>query len=222
MSPGPRTGRTRARLREALLAKCAERPLAQVGVAALARRAGVGRATFYLHCANLEALAVDACADVVRDAVDALHARRGTPDPETTPPAVLAFFAALPPHAGLHRAPLGPGGAGPLAASSTRTCGRAAGPNGSAPTRPRPRSSPPPSPRPSPACSATGCTARSRAPRRRSPPGLAAAGHPAPGAVNGRGGHRRRHAAVSAGAADTGTGPRGSRRHLAARGAADT
>ncbi|WP_443048802.1 hypothetical protein [Streptomyces sp. NBC_00328] len=37
-----------------------------------------GRAAFRLHDAGLEALAVDACADVVLDAVDAPLARRGT------------------------------------------------------------------------------------------------------------------------------------------------
>ncbi|MFF3333944.1 TetR/AcrR family transcriptional regulator [Streptomyces sp. NPDC002888] len=110
----PRASRTRARLREALLAECAERPLAEVGVAALVRRAGVGRATFYVHYADLQALAVDACADVVREAVEALHAWHGSPDPVHAPPALAEFFASLTPHAGLYRALLGPGGGGPL------------------------------------------------------------------------------------------------------------
>ncbi|MGW3411594.1 TetR/AcrR family transcriptional regulator [Streptomyces sp. NPDC000888] len=110
----PRAARTRAKLRQALLEECAEHPLEEVGVAALVRRAGVGRATFYVHYADLEALAVDACADVVREAVDALHAWRGRPDPVTAPPALLAFFAGLPPHATLYRALLSPGGGGPL------------------------------------------------------------------------------------------------------------
>lgn len=83
-------------------------------MAALVRRAGVGRATFYLHYPTLEALAVDACADVVRDAVDALHAWRGTPDPATPPPALLDFFDHLTPHAALYRELLRPGGGGPL------------------------------------------------------------------------------------------------------------
>ncbi|KUL71093.1 MULTISPECIES: TetR/AcrR family transcriptional regulator [unclassified Streptomyces] len=109
-----RAVRTRARLRRALLDACAEQPLADVSVAALVRRAGVGRATFYLHYADLEALAVDACADVVRDAVDALHAWRGTPDPASPPPALLGFFAGLTAHTGLYRALLSPGGGGPL------------------------------------------------------------------------------------------------------------
>ncbi|MFC8585605.1 TetR/AcrR family transcriptional regulator [Streptomyces sp. NPDC057217] len=110
----PRAARTRARLRRALLDACADTPPAEVTVASLVRRAGVGRATFYLHYGDLEALAVDACADVVRDAVDALHAWRGLPDPATPPPALLAFFAGLAPHAGLYRELLRPGGGGPL------------------------------------------------------------------------------------------------------------
>jgi AcrR family transcriptional regulator len=110
----PRTARTRARLREVLLAECAERPLEEVGVAALVRPTGVGRATFYLHYADLEALAVDACADVVREAVEALHSWRGRPDPVHAPPALKQFFTSLAPHAGLYRALLTPGGGGPL------------------------------------------------------------------------------------------------------------
>lgn len=110
----PRAARTRARLRAALLEECAERPLAEVGVAALVRRAGVGRATFYVHYDGLEALAVDACADVVREAVDALQAWRGRPDPVHAPPALTEFFAGLVPHAALYRELLAPGGGGPL------------------------------------------------------------------------------------------------------------
>ncbi|MFF4255672.1 TetR/AcrR family transcriptional regulator [Streptomyces sp. NPDC001663] len=110
----PRAARTRARLREALLAECAERPLAEVGVAALVRRAGVGRATFYVHYADLEALAVDACADVVREAVEALHSWTGRPDPVHAPPELAEFFASLAPHTGLYRELLAPGGGGPL------------------------------------------------------------------------------------------------------------
>ncbi|MFE2037122.1 TetR/AcrR family transcriptional regulator [Streptomyces scopuliridis] len=110
----PRTARTRARLRRALLDACAERPFEEVGVAALARRAGMGRATFYLHYPDLQALAVDACAEVVRDAVDALHAWRGVPDPRVPPPALTAFFTGLAPHSALYRTLLRPGGSGPL------------------------------------------------------------------------------------------------------------
>lgn len=109
-----RTDRTRAKLRGALLAECAERPLAEVSVAGVVRRAGVGRATFYLHYEDLQALAVDACAEVVRDAVDALHAWRGTPDPAAPPPALVAFLAEVGCHAAVYRSLLLPGGTGPL------------------------------------------------------------------------------------------------------------
>ncbi len=112
--PDPRAARTRAKLRRALLEECAERPLAEVNVAAVVRRAGVGRATFYLHYRDLEELAVDACAGVVRDAVEALHAWRGTPDPASPPPALTGFCTALAPHADVYRALLAPGGGGPL------------------------------------------------------------------------------------------------------------
>ena len=110
----PRTARTRAKLGAALLEECTQRPLAEVSVAAVVRPAGVGRATFYLHYADLEALAVDACADIVREAVDALHAWRGAPDPENPPPSLQAFFEGLVPNAALYRELLSPGGGGPL------------------------------------------------------------------------------------------------------------
>ncbi|MFC5665433.1 TetR/AcrR family transcriptional regulator [Kitasatospora misakiensis] len=110
----PRAARTRARLRQALLEECAEHPLNEIAVASVVRRAGVGRATFYVHYADLEALAVDACADVVREAVDALHAWRGVADPASPPPALIAFLTELLPYAGLYRSLLTPGGGGPL------------------------------------------------------------------------------------------------------------
>ncbi|NUK06018.1 TetR/AcrR family transcriptional regulator [Streptomyces lunaelactis] len=110
----PRAERTRARLREALLAECAERPLEEVSVAAVVRRAGLGRATFYLHYTDLQALAVDACAEVVRDAVEALHAWRGVPDPAAPPPALTEFFTGIAPHTPLYRTLLREGGSGPL------------------------------------------------------------------------------------------------------------
>ncbi|WP_371482779.1 TetR/AcrR family transcriptional regulator [Kitasatospora sp. NBC_00315] len=110
----PRAERSRDKLRQALLAECAERPLAEVSVAALVRRAGVGRATFYLHYEDLQALAVDACAEIVRRAVEALHAWRGIPDPAAAPPALTTFFAETAEHAALHRGLLRPGGGGPL------------------------------------------------------------------------------------------------------------
>ncbi|MEV0989193.1 TetR family transcriptional regulator, partial [Streptomyces sp. NPDC049949] len=118
MSPeDPRTARTKARLRESLLAECADRPLGEVSVSAVVRRAGVGRATFYLHYEDLPALAVDACADVVRAAVDALHAWQtepGTRAPALPPAALAGFLADAAAHGALYRTLLLPGGGGPL------------------------------------------------------------------------------------------------------------
>lgn len=110
----PRAERTRARLRAALLAECAGRSPAETSVAAVVRRAEVGRATFYLHYPDLEALAVDACAEVVSEAVEALHAWRGLPDPARPPEPLTAFFQRLGAHAELRRGLLREGGGGPL------------------------------------------------------------------------------------------------------------
>ncbi|MEV7414468.1 TetR/AcrR family transcriptional regulator [Streptomyces sp. NPDC089919] len=106
--------RTRARLREALLAECAERPLGEISVAAVVRRAEVGRATFYLHYADVPDLALDTCAGVAREAVEALHAWRGAPDPAAPPAPLTEFFRTVAAHDDLYRALLAPGGAGPL------------------------------------------------------------------------------------------------------------
>jgi AcrR family transcriptional regulator len=101
-------------LRQALLAECAERPLAEVSVAAVVRRAGTARATFYMHYADLDGLAVDACLQVARDAVEALHAWRGIPDPERPPAPLAEFFERLAGDGGLSRTMLGPHGTGPF------------------------------------------------------------------------------------------------------------
>ncbi|MCX5195170.1 TetR/AcrR family transcriptional regulator [Streptomyces sp. NBC_00249] len=114
----PRTARTRARLCAALLTECgAGRELAEVSVSAVVRRAGVGRATFYLHYEDLPALAVDACADVAHAAVDALHAWQtgpGSVAPARPPAALAGYLAGVAGHAALYRPLLLPGGGGPL------------------------------------------------------------------------------------------------------------
>lgn len=114
-SGDPRTARTRGRLREALLAACEEQPLDRVSVSEIVRLAGVGRATFYLHYDDLRALAVDACAETVRQAVDALHAWEGAPPGPDAPPAELAgLLGAVRDRAEVYRSLLGAGGGGPL------------------------------------------------------------------------------------------------------------
>ncbi len=110
----PRTRRTRERLRDALLAECAELSLEDLSVAQVVRRAEVGRATFYLHYEDLQALAADACGEVVREAVDAVHDFEGAPDPAEPPPALTVFLASVAERADLYRRFLQPGGGGPL------------------------------------------------------------------------------------------------------------
>ncbi|WNI25589.1 TetR/AcrR family transcriptional regulator [Streptomyces sp. ITFR-16] len=114
-SGDPRTARTRARLRAALLAACEEQPLDRIGVSEIVRRAGVGRATFYVHYDDLRALAVDACAETVRQAVDALHAWEGAPPgPDAPPPGLTRLLGAVQERAEVYRGLLSAGGGGPL------------------------------------------------------------------------------------------------------------
>ena len=81
----------------------------------MVRRAGVGRATFYLHYDDLRALAVDACAEIVRQAVDALHAWDEVPPGPDAPPAELvALLEAVRARADVYRSLLRAGGGGPL------------------------------------------------------------------------------------------------------------
>ncbi|WP_432565426.1 TetR/AcrR family transcriptional regulator [Kineococcus sp. SYSU DK003] len=61
----PRALRSRRLLIDALLALLAERPLADLTVAELCRRAGVNRATFYGHWADQRALASEAFTELV-------------------------------------------------------------------------------------------------------------------------------------------------------------
>jgi AcrR family transcriptional regulator len=113
-SRDPRTARTRARLRAALLEACEEQSPDRVAVAEVVRRAGVGRATFYLHYDDLHALALDACAAVVREAVEALHAwDRTPPGPDAPPRELVALLGEVRARAAVYRSLLGPGG-GPL------------------------------------------------------------------------------------------------------------
>ncbi|MFF4244981.1 TetR/AcrR family transcriptional regulator [Streptomyces sp. NPDC001822] len=113
-SKDPRTARTRARLRAALLEACEQQPPDRVTVAEVVRRAGAGRATFYLHYDDLHALALDACAETVREAVEALHAwDRTPPGPESPPRELVTLLGEVRGRSAVYRSLLGPGG-GPL------------------------------------------------------------------------------------------------------------
>ncbi|GAA3219930.1 hypothetical protein [Actinocorallia longicatena] len=108
----PRIARTKGRLHAALREACALAPLAEVSVSDVVRRARVARTTFYLHYDDLNALAVDSCAEIVRQAVDTLHSR---PDfPKDPPPEIAELFEAIRFNTRLYRSLIGPGGGGPL------------------------------------------------------------------------------------------------------------
>ncbi|HET6857765.1 MAG TPA: TetR/AcrR family transcriptional regulator, partial [Streptomyces sp.] len=66
------------------------------------------------HSDDLNSLAVDACAGLVRDAVDALHAWETPPGPERPPEALVDLLDAVRARAAVHRSLLRPGGGGPL------------------------------------------------------------------------------------------------------------
>ena len=83
-------------------------------VADVVRRAGVGRATFYLHYDDLHALALDACAELVRTAVSALHAGETLPGPADPPPELERLFVTVRERMPLYRTLLRPPAGGPL------------------------------------------------------------------------------------------------------------
>ncbi len=64
----PRSRRSRQALREAILRRAAERPIAELTVAAVCRDAGVTRDTFYRHADN----PTDLLAAALRDELDAV------------------------------------------------------------------------------------------------------------------------------------------------------
>lgn len=106
--------KTRNQLHEALWRACRDRPLSELSVSEIVRLAEVARATFYLHYPDLRSLAVDACAEPVRVAVDALHAADEFPDPAAPPVAVVDLLRRIRDEAVVYRRLLSPEGGGPL------------------------------------------------------------------------------------------------------------
>lgn len=74
----PRQERSRARLRAAVLGEVADRPLALVTVAAVSRRAEVGRDTFYRHAESTAELLADALRAELEAKVAVLSRFRGS------------------------------------------------------------------------------------------------------------------------------------------------
>ncbi|SEH01156.1 regulatory protein, tetR family [Nonomuraea solani] len=102
--------RTQAALRNTLIELVQQRNLAQISVADVAERAGVGRSTFYAHYRDVHELAEAACTAMIDELIDAIpgHRRAGSPDN------LAFFFAHLAEHAGLYRGVLGPQGSARL------------------------------------------------------------------------------------------------------------
>ena len=112
----PRARRTRASLRGAALELAGERDPATLTLSAVASRAGVNRATVYLHYPDLDALFADAMEEAVATVARAaqlcpLDAPAGTP-----PPPLVELFEHVGAHATLYERMLGPQGSARFAA----------------------------------------------------------------------------------------------------------
>lgn len=70
--PDARIVKTRAALREALLALAAEHLFAEISIAMLAGRAGIGYATFFRHYADKEALLADVADGMIAELIERL------------------------------------------------------------------------------------------------------------------------------------------------------
>ncbi|MGW2089203.1 TetR/AcrR family transcriptional regulator [Streptomyces sp. NPDC001880] len=113
----PRVQRTRARLREAILELATEQNLDAITISAVAKRAGINRATVYQHYPDVDALVVDAMDDAI--AYVACAARRCPADapPDRAPEALVELFGHIAARAAVYRRVLGDQG-------SAGFCGR--------------------------------------------------------------------------------------------------
>ena len=99
----PLVQRTRDRLRAALLFLAAEQELGSVTMAAVARQAGINRATVYQHYADLDGLVADSMEDAVAHVARcAVLCPLETPD-DTTPEPLVDLFAHVAENAVLYR-----------------------------------------------------------------------------------------------------------------------
>ncbi|MER7331553.1 MULTISPECIES: TetR/AcrR family transcriptional regulator [unclassified Micromonospora] len=115
-SSDPRVRRTRARLRAAVLELAAERELGDITIAEVAKRAGVNRATTYLHFPDLDALVADAMEEAVTQVARAA-ALCPLDAPRDEPPQPLRdLFDTVAANAVLYRRMLSPHGSARFAA----------------------------------------------------------------------------------------------------------
>src|SRR5690606_39965574 len=94
----PRARRTRARLREAALSLAAGAAPGTLGVAAIARAAGVNRATVYAHYRDVDELLTDAMEDALSQAARAAAVCPLGAPPDRPPPPLRDLLDRLAAH----------------------------------------------------------------------------------------------------------------------------
>ena len=112
----PRARRTRANLRAAALDLAGERDPATLTLSAVASRAGVNRATVYLHYPDLDALFADAMQEAVGTVARAAALCPLDAPPGTAPAPLVELFEHVAAHATLYARMLGPQGSARFAA----------------------------------------------------------------------------------------------------------
>ncbi|WP_017594998.1 TetR/AcrR family transcriptional regulator [Nocardiopsis potens] len=112
----PRAQRTRARLREAALTLAADADPGTLGVAAIARTAGVNRATVYAHYRDADELLTDAMEDALSQAARAAAVCPLDAPPDRAPAPIRDLFEHVAANAALYRKMLGPQGSPRFAA----------------------------------------------------------------------------------------------------------
>ncbi|GAA1528276.1 hypothetical protein GCM10009678_07550 [Actinomadura kijaniata] len=106
----PRARRTRARLKQAVLALVAEREAGAITMAAVARRAEVNRATVYLHYPDVDALVAAAMEDAVAELARAAALCPLDAPPDRAPEPLVGLFEHVAANAALYARMLGPHG----------------------------------------------------------------------------------------------------------------
>jgi AcrR family transcriptional regulator len=106
----PRTRRTRAGLRSAALALVAEREPSSITLTQVASRAGINRATVYLHYPDLDSLLTDAMEEAVATVASAAELCPLDALADHAPAPFVELFTHVAEHAALYARMLGPGG----------------------------------------------------------------------------------------------------------------
>lgn len=112
----PRAQRSRARLRAAILELAAAKDPAAIGMAEVARQAGVNRATVYQHFPDVNALVTDAMDDAVAHVARAAALCPLDAPADEVPQPLDDLFRHVLDNAALYRRMLGPQGSAPFTA----------------------------------------------------------------------------------------------------------